>query len=201
MKPVTLLGLTVLRLLDAQPQHPYELRQQMREQGIDQLVKVTHGALYYTVETLTKNGLIQPTETGRQGNRPERTVYAITEAGRDRARDRLRALLSTTAAEYPSYCAALAFLALIPMGEALKHLELRSVMLEGELSASQTQYEALRKRGTPPIAIVEMLYIQAHLRADLDLTRAICSDIRSERLVWKSMGDDERGGEDESAET
>lgn len=187
MKPVTLLGLAVLRMLACGPLHPYELRQRMRDEGIEQIVKVTHGALYYTVESLAKAELIAPVGTSRQGRRPERTVYEITDAGREIARDRLRELLSTPAPEYSSYCAALAFLSLLPRDDAAERLELRRVLLEGELAAAQARYEALRTRGTPPIALVEMLHVQAHLRADLELTRSICEDIRDGRLTWEPV--------------
>lgn len=187
MRSPTLLGLAVLRLLVDEPLHPYELRQRMREQGLDAILKVTHGALYYTVESLAKAELIEPAGTSRQGKRPERTVYEITRAGRELARDRLRELLSTVAPEYSTYCAALAFMPLLPMADAVERLDLRSVLLDGELAAAVSRYEALIKRGTPPIALVEMLHMQAHLRADVDLTRSICEDIRNGRLTWEPV--------------
>lgn len=184
MRTLTTLGLTVLRLLAERPQHPYELRQQIREQGLDRIVKVTHGALYHTVETLAKAELTRPVETVREGKRPERTVYEITPAGLELAHDRLRELLVTLAPEYSSYCAALAFMSLLAPEDAMKRLELRCVLLASELAASQTAYDTVVKRGTPPIALVEMRHQQAHLRADLDLTRSLVEDIRDGRLSW-----------------
>ena len=184
MRPLTSLALTVLRLLDERPLHPYEMRQQMREQGLDQIVKVTHGALYHTVETLAKDGLITSTETSREGKRPERTVYTITTTGREVATDRLRELLSTTTREYPRYCLALAFLSLIHKEDAVELLERRCVVMEMELAALCTGYDALIKRETPRIALAEMLHMQAHLRTDLDLTRSLIEDIRNEKLHW-----------------
>jgi len=188
VKPVTLLGLAVLRMLCDGPLHPYELRQRMRDEGIDRTVKVTHGALYYTVESLAKAELVAATGTSRQGNRPERTVYEITDAGREVARDRLRAVLSDVTPEHSAFCAALAFLSLLPAADALDRLELRRVLLEGELAAAQARHEALLGRGTPAIALVEMLHLQAHLRADVELTRSICEDIRNGRLTWEPVG-------------
>lgn len=185
MRTVTLLGLTVLWLLSKQPLHPYELRQRMREQGLDQIVKVTHGALYYTVESLAKAELIVPAATNRQGRRPERTVYAITETGHEHATDRVRELLSTNAPEYSTYCAALAFMSMLSSDDAADRLELRRVLLEGELAAMQKRYDALIERGLPTVALVEMRHIQAHLRADIDITRSICEDIRSGALQWE----------------
>ena len=57
---------------------------------------------------LAKAALIEMVETTREGKRPERTVYAITDEGRAVALERLRELLATLQPEYPTYCAALA---------------------------------------------------------------------------------------------
>jgi hypothetical protein len=70
-----------------------------------------------------KAELIEPAGTSRQGKRPERTVYGITRAGRELARDRLRELLSTVAPEYSTYCAALAFMPLLPMADAVERVD------------------------------------------------------------------------------
>lgn len=187
MKPVNLLGMALLRLLAERPQHPYELRQCMRDEGLDRMIKVTHGALYYSVDSLVKAELIAPVEVSRQGRRPERTVYEITAAGREVAGDRLRELLSTVAPEPTTYGAALAFLSLVPPADAARRLELRAVLLEGELAAADTRHAALIEQGVPPVALVEMRHHQAHLRADLELTRSIRDDIRSGRMSWEPV--------------
>jgi DNA-binding PadR family transcriptional regulator len=187
VKPVNLLGMALLRLLAERPQHPYELRQRMRDQGLDRMIKVTHGALYYSVESLVKAELIAPVEVSRQGRRPERTVYEITDAGRDVAGDRLRELLSTVAPEPSAYGAALALLSLLAPADAARRLELRAVLLEGELAAAGTRHDALIEQGVAPIALVEMRHHHAHLRADLELTRSICDDIRRGRMNWEPV--------------
>lgn len=92
-KPLTPLGLTVLRMLCDGPMHPYEMQQRIRNHAYDVAVKITHGSLYHSVERLAAAGLIEPLETSREGRRPERTVYAVTSAGRDAARIRLAELL------------------------------------------------------------------------------------------------------------
>lgn len=182
MRSLTALGLAVLRLLTDQPQHPYELQQQLREQGLDRVVKVTHGALYNTVDTLAKAELIEPVGTSRDGRRPERTVYSITAAGRDLARDRLRELMATLVPEYPAYCAALAFMSLLTAEDAVDRLERRCVLLEGRLAAAQAEYDGSVGRHVPRVGLVEMLHLRAHLLADLDLTRALIEEIHSGRL-------------------
>ena len=80
-RTLTPLALAILRLLHERPMHPYEMHQLVRDRGTDFVIKVRAGSLYHAVERLAMLGLIAPVETGRDGRRPERTVYAITDAG------------------------------------------------------------------------------------------------------------------------
>ena len=57
-RPLTPLGLAVLRLLAEGQMHPYEMQQRVREYAIDQVVKVAHGSLYHAVARLAEQGLI-----------------------------------------------------------------------------------------------------------------------------------------------
>ena len=82
-RTLTPLALVVLGLLRERPMHPYEMQQTIRDEHTDQVIKLRAGSLYHTVERLQTLELITAVETARAGRRPERTVYAITEEGRD----------------------------------------------------------------------------------------------------------------------
>ncbi|ACU34774.1 PadR family transcriptional regulator [Actinosynnema mirum] len=184
VRALTILALAVLRSLDERDQHPYEVRQRMKGEGLDRIVKVTHGALYHAFEGLAKSGLIRPVETVRDSGRPERTVYAITEDGRRVARERLRELLGEPVPEHSVYCAALAFLSLLPPEEVVGRLERRVVLLESELAGVEAGYAALVEQGVAGVGVVEVRHVRAHVRADLELTRELVEDIRAGRVTW-----------------
>src|SRR5262245_16656991 len=97
----TPLALAILNLLYERPMHPYEMQQHMRERGHDFVIKLKGGSLYSTIERLIEGGLIHPVETSREGRRPERTVYALTEVGQDELTVWLRELLARPIHEYP----------------------------------------------------------------------------------------------------
>ena len=109
-----LLALAVLALLAERPTHPYEMDFLMRARGLEHSIKLNRGSLYTIVETLQRDGLIVPQETQREGRRPERTVYALTEAGRAKFGGWHRELMSTPATEYTQFAAALCFIAHFP---------------------------------------------------------------------------------------
>ncbi|GAB3149920.1 PadR family transcriptional regulator [Microbacterium neimengense] len=78
---ITPLGIMVLALLREDSMHPYEMLRLMRLRHDDRILNVTGGTVYHTVARLEKAGLIAEAGTEREGNRPERTAYALTDAG------------------------------------------------------------------------------------------------------------------------
>src|SRR5712691_5801363 len=88
-----LLALAVLSYLTQRPMHPYELSRMLRDHGDARSIKFNHGSLYMVVQQLDRAGFITKQETTRDGQRPERTVYALTDAGRDEFHDWLSELV------------------------------------------------------------------------------------------------------------
>src|SRR6185312_3509755 len=76
------LSLTILAMLVEKPRHPYEIQRLIRERRKD-FAYSTQRTLYHTIDRLVAVGLILHAEVSREGNRPERTVYQITDNGRD----------------------------------------------------------------------------------------------------------------------
>ena len=82
------LALAVLVCLYEKPMHPYEVAQTLRARAKQESVRLNYGSLYAVVESLEKKGFIKATGTVREGKRPQRTVYEITDEGSTR-NDRL----------------------------------------------------------------------------------------------------------------
>ncbi|HZC27992.1 MAG TPA: PadR family transcriptional regulator, partial [Actinopolymorphaceae bacterium] len=66
-----LLALAVLSAVVERPMHPYEMASVLRERGKDNDMKIKWGSLYTVVQNLEKHGLLEATESMRQGGRPE----------------------------------------------------------------------------------------------------------------------------------
>jgi DNA-binding PadR family transcriptional regulator len=187
-RPLTPLALAVLSLLDREPMHPYEMQQRIRDYAIDEVVKVAHGSLYHTVERLAGQGLIEPVETTREGRRPERTVYAITEQGRDEAHARLQEFLIRPCREYPTFGMALSFLATLAPDHAVQLLDRRAIALEANLAAHDTVIDGLLKQGLERIHVIETEFLNSRLRSELEFVRAVSEDIKTGRLTWRPPG-------------
>jgi DNA-binding PadR family transcriptional regulator len=181
---LTTLALAVLELLHERPMHPYELQQTIRDRYTDQVIKVRAGSLYHTVERLHRTELIEPVGTGRAGRRPERTVYAITEPGRDEFRQNLRELIRLPVDEYPAFGAAVQMLHKLDRDEVVRLLDQRVLIRESELAAGDQILAGLAKRGLARAKIIEIEYAQAMVRAELAWVRQLADDIRDGSLPW-----------------
>src|SRR5690242_15903931 len=107
------LALAILALLYEEPMHPYRMQQLIKEREKDDVVNVRQRAsLYQTIDRLLRDGLIAIQETARSENRPERTVYRLTEMGREAVFTWVREMLATPAREYPEFPAAVSFMAM-----------------------------------------------------------------------------------------
>src|SRR5207245_5641050 len=107
---ISTLALSVLELLDERPMHPYELASTMRLRHHDEFIRLNFGSLYHTVEVLERNGWIVPTEREKEGRRPERTIYKLTESGREVLVRIVNDILSQARREYPHFAAGLMFI-------------------------------------------------------------------------------------------
>src|SRR5438094_2629445 len=102
------LALTVLCMLGGGPIHPYEMQRLIKLWGKDQVVNVGQRAnLYKTINRLTDAGLVAVRHTERDQQYPERTVYEITDAGRETCRRWLEEMLASVRNEFPDFPAAL----------------------------------------------------------------------------------------------
>lgn len=180
--PRTPLALAVMNLLVEHPMHPYEMKSKMKERGHDQVIRIKGGSIYDTVERLEQGGFIQAQETSREGRRPERTVYAITETGREEIMAWLRELLAQPTKEYPEFGAALAFFAALDKDEVVRLLKVRSALLDGQAAGEEKQLKTFMDMGLPRLFLVEGEYAVAMKRAELEWVRNLIDDIEGGRL-------------------
>lgn len=78
---LTPLGVMLVALLREGDMHPYEMLRLLRARRDDRLVRIQQGTLYHTVSRLEREGFVAEVGVDRDGNRPERTTYTLTERG------------------------------------------------------------------------------------------------------------------------
>ncbi|MEU1368092.1 PadR family transcriptional regulator [Streptomyces sp. NPDC005803] len=184
------LALTVMVLLAERSMHPYEIAQTLRRRGKEHSVKINFGSLYTVVQNLEKHGFVEVTGVQRQGNRPERTLYGITEAGRVEMLDWLSDLIAVPAAEFPLFDTALSLLPVLPPDEVAELLldreqaqSVRAAALRGVLAQLGGML--------PRVFVVESEYQLHMIEAQLEWIRGFRKEIADSTISgieeWKSF--------------
>ncbi|GAA2722072.1 PadR family transcriptional regulator [Actinocorallia aurantiaca] len=179
-----LLGLAVLSYLVQGPQHPYELSRMLRENEDGRSIKFNHGSLYMVVQQLAKAGFVTEQETTREGRRPERTVYALTDAGRKEQHDWLRELVEEPEHEYPRFVAALSLIGALHPDEAVELLRHRLERLREQSAEIRAMVDGTVAAGVHPLFLVEEEYRLALLTADQAFTERFITQITDPENGW-----------------
>lgn len=173
------LALAVLSVLTQRPMHPYEMASVLRARGKDQDMKIKWGSLYTVVRNLEKHGLVEATESVRQGGRPERTIYRITAAGEEEFADWTRELISTPEREHPQFKAGLSVLTVLPPDEVTGLLLRRLDQLTDQI-AKQRESLARDSREIPRMFLIEDEYDLSIREAEVAWIRAFLDELTTE---------------------
>jgi DNA-binding PadR family transcriptional regulator len=179
-----LLALAVLSYLTQRPMHPYELSRTLRENGDARSIKFTHGSLYMVVAQLAKAGYIVAQETQREGQRPERTVYALTAAGRAELRDWMRELVEEPRHEYPHFVAALSLIGALPPSLVLELLHKRTERLAAQRAEIRALIDGALAQGVAPLFLIEEEYRLAMLDAERAFVARFIEQITHPDTGW-----------------
>ncbi|MEV6588490.1 PadR family transcriptional regulator [Streptomyces acidicola] len=184
------LALAVMVLLMEKSMHPYEIAQTLRRRGKDSSTKINYGSLYTVVQNLEKHGLVEVAEVQRQGNRPERTLYGITESGREEATEWLSDLLAVPAREYPIFETALSLVGVLHPDDVARLLEERLSRLEVQVASARGALEKLYET-LPRLFLVETEY-QAHMvEAQAEWVRGLLREFNDGSLpgveAWRTF--------------
>ena len=181
------LALAVLACLFEKPMHPYEMASTMRERHKDQSIKLNYGSLYTVMGALQRHRLISPQETAREGNRPERTVYRITDAGRLELIGWLSELLVEPAQEFTHFGAGLSLIPVLAPKDARDLLAQRCSRIQERLEAAKAMRKFLAERNVPRLFWIDYEYRWRLLEGELEWVRELIAEIDSSSLEGLPM--------------
>lgn len=185
-----LLALAVLAYLTQGPLHPYELGRTLQRNGDARNIRYRHASLYMVVEQLARAGFVVPAGSDRDGARPERTRYALTDAGRTELATWMRHLIAEPAHEYPQFVAALSLIGALPPDEVAALLGRRLAALSRQRAEAAAVVATAEADGVHPLFLVE----EEYRTALIDAEAAFCERLRARvagpdgewRSAWQS---------------
>ena len=182
--------LAALGALLERPMHPYELAGVLTGRG----VPANRGSLYDTLEAMARAGWVEPRPAQREGARPQRTPYALTQAGQAELARRLDAQVRQPRREFPEFLGAVSHLGVLGPRRAAQALTERAGRLGALIAHDQRRLDEALAQDVPRLFVIEAEYALALLRAEQAWALAVADDITSGRLAWPSppRQDDER---------
>ncbi|WUI03779.1 PadR family transcriptional regulator [Spirillospora sp. NBC_00431] len=188
-KVSNLLGLAVLSTVSAKPMHPYEMASLMRARGKDHDMDIKWGSLYTVVGNLEKHGYLAVEGSAREGARPERTVYRITDEGRDELADWVRELIAVPERERPRFVAGLSVLGALGPDETARLLAERLATLEREIARDRAALAA--ETEVPRLFLIETEFDLAIRAAEAEWVRGFLAEIEDGSLpgldLWRTF--------------
>lgn len=170
--------LVVLGLLQDRPLHGYEIKHVI-EDHMGDWTSIAFGSIYFALKKLTEEGLIEVSATERTGNRPSRTVYALTDAGREEFLRLLRGLWGHVERQYFAIDLGLFFLDALSGEELAGFIDQRSDGLRETLAhLAKHREESLADPHVPGRARFIFDHSRAHLEAELAWTQELRTELR-----------------------
>ncbi|WUD69775.1 PadR family transcriptional regulator [Nocardia sp. NBC_00508] len=159
------------------PMHRYEIAQTLRDRGKERDMTIKWGSLYTVVQNMAKVGFLEVVGSEREGARPERVIYQITDAGRAEMADWTRELLSTPEPEQHRFVAGLSILAVLPPDEVIELLGERLDALERTTETVRRELDELATTTLPRLFTVETEFGVAMLEAEAAWTRSLRDEL------------------------
>ncbi|MFD7131937.1 PadR family transcriptional regulator [Streptomyces sp. NPDC059894] len=180
--------LAVLGLLLEQSMHPYQMLSELRKRSESHAAAITRGTLYNTVAATVEAGWVAAQGQERSGNRPERTVYELTRAGRDELVRRLDSRIRNPEREFSEFLGAVSYLGALGPGGAVEALTERTERLRHRTAADERRLTDALTAGVPRLHVIEAEYALSLARAEIAWIGSVVDDIRTGSLTWPGSG-------------
>jgi DNA-binding PadR family transcriptional regulator len=170
--------LVILGFLRGQLLYGYEIKR-MIEQIMGDWTNIAFGSIYFALKKLAEEGFVEKVATEQEGGRPSRTVYRITDAGREEFLRLLREVWDSVERQTFAFDIGLSFMSALPIGEVKGYLRKRVTHLEHVLQYLEAhQAEQLADEHVPDrLASAVFEHHRRHLQAELDWTRDLVQSV------------------------
>lgn len=181
------LGIAALGFLLERPMHPYEMYQLAVQRQEERLMAVSPGSLYRAVYALEAAGHVRTIGTDRDGARPERTTFEITDAGREILSSRVRELLAVPVRDHALFPIAVSEAHALAKDDVVRSLEERLVVQKDDLAALSDRIRELTAREIPRLYWIGATLQSAALQAEIDWVEQTIADLASGSLPWEHV--------------
>ena len=174
--------MVILGLLRERPLYGYEIKQIIEEHMSD-WTSIAFGSIYFALDKLAEEKFVEKVEVEQEGKRPSRSVYQITQLGREEFLRLLRDSWQQFERQYFSLDICLFFLDSLPIEEVKKYLQIRKSTLQaalGQIEGHRTEQLALPE--ITPLAAAIFNHTLVHTQAELDWVTDLLQKLESGKV-------------------
>ncbi len=167
--PLTDAELVVLSLILEQPQHGYQIEQQITLRNMRTWTDLSTSSIYYILGKLEDKGFIEqlPENTKTKGGKPKK-VYQVTENGRSVCKEATLDALTTPKTTYTNFLMGLHNLWNIPPAEALEAVKVYRDWLSGDLERQRREQSELEIMGVSQFPL-DVLFDYSYVLGEAEL--------------------------------
>lgn len=180
MVPLYILGL----LQRYGPQHGYQLKKTISEE-LEDFTQIKLPTIYYHLEKMSAQGLIAGSSE-KDGARPEKTIYSITESGQKAFAAELREQLSAQYRPVFSSDALFYFSDHLPGEEIVQSLQRQRALLRQSLDTidrHKHQTLAFIPEDAKPMVNIIFAHHEYHFHAELDWVEYALMQMKGEKNI------------------
>jgi len=175
--------LVLLGFLRERPLYGYQIKQIVKEHMGD-WTSIAFGSIYFALDKLAEDHLVEKVGDERKGRRPSRSVYRISESGRSEFLRLLREEWQQLERQLFDIDICLFFIEVLPLPEVRAYLAARVEALQATVDQIQAhEAEQLSQAEVPRIASAIFEHSVVHARAELDWTSGLLQKL--EKGGWK----------------
>jgi DNA-binding PadR family transcriptional regulator len=169
--------MAVLSLIAEQPRHGYEIEKIIEERGMRDWTEIGFSSIYYLLNKLEKDGLVESQLLSQEGKGPARKVYSITPEGEQVHLESVLAALSTPSSGSEPFLMGLSNLPVVPQEQLINALNSYAVQLEESLSKIHERAEL--QQPLPPFVEAMFDYSRVLAEAKLKWVRGFIQDMEA----------------------
>lgn len=175
----------IMGLISENPINPYEIIRILKEININKWYPIAKQSLYSNIKKLNEQGLITG-KTVKEGNMPEKTIYSITDKGKNEFYHALVEFLTSTDVDIVKFNIGITFLCHIDKEEVTRILLTKSHIMEQSIMTLQntiTSEEQIKEISYNRILI--MKYNLNIMRSELECIKSFLENIKNDN-EWKN---------------
>lgn len=175
-KPATLL----LGIIYEKPLNPYEITKLLRYMNIRWWFNIADSTVYATLKNLEKRGFLAGT-IEKAGNMPDRTVYSLTEKGKEELKETIKKSILQFDYDTNSFTIAAFLMDILEKEEQRRLLEERLRILQSYLDGINRQDNELWEREVPAVHAANLKRMIDIVNAEISGTKRLLSVCGEER--------------------